>query len=173
MHLFARRLRNTQIGHNTHFGGVPTILFNQYDSKLIIGNHCSIADKTTIFLGGHHFLDRVCTRHKDRTLRKCRSKGDVVIGSDVWICYGVTILDGVTIGHGAVVGAKAVVASDVPPFAIVAGNPARIIRYRFSPTVIQKLLAIAWWDWPIEKVEAARSLLESPDIERFLRVYKP
>ena len=80
------------------------------------------------------------------------SKGDVIIGNDVWICYGATILSGVKIGHGAVIGARAVVTKDVEPYAVVAGNPAREIKKRFTPKQIQKLLDIAWWDWPEEKI---------------------
>lgn len=72
----------------------------------------------------------------------------LVIGNDVWIGYRATVLGSITIGDGAIIGAGAVVASDVPPYAIVAGNPARILRYRFAPETIEGLLRIAWWDWP-------------------------
>ena len=97
------------------------------------------------------------------------SKGDVVIGNDVWIGRGVVILSGVRVGNGAVIGAGAVVTKDVPPYAIVAGNPARIIRYRFSPEQIEELEQIAWWSWPDKEIERAIPLLLSSDIEAFLK----
>ena len=78
----------------------------------------------------------------------------LAIGSDVWIGFRATILGPVTIGHGAVVGAGAVVASDVPPYAVVAGNPARVLRMRFEPDTVEQLLRIAWWDWPEEQIVA-------------------
>jgi virginiamycin A acetyltransferase len=77
---------------------------------------------------------------------------DTVLGHDVWLGYGVTVMAGVNIGHGAIVAARSVVSSDVPPYAIAAGNPARVVRMRFSPEQIEWLLAIAWWDWPVELV---------------------
>lgn len=80
------------------------------------------------------------------------SKGKIVIGSDVWIGSGVRILSGVAIGDGAIIGAGAVVASDVPPFAVVVGNPAQVMRKRFSLHQIKKLQEIRWWDWPQEKI---------------------
>ena len=78
----------------------------------------------------------------------------LVIGSDVWIGYRATILGPVTIGHGAIIGAGAVVTSDVAPYAIVAGNPARVLRTRFSPEIIEQMLDIAWWEWPESRVIA-------------------
>jgi hypothetical protein len=78
----------------------------------------------------------------------------LVIGSDVWIGYRATILGPVTIGHGAVVGAGAVVASDIPPYGIVAGNPARVMRMRFEPEIVERLLRIAWWDWEEHRIVA-------------------
>lgn len=78
----------------------------------------------------------------------------LVIGSDVWIGYRATILGPLTIGHGAIVGAGSVVAGDVPPYAIVAGNPARVLRMRFDPQTIERLLRIAWWEWPEARIVA-------------------
>jgi virginiamycin A acetyltransferase len=79
-------------------------------------------------------------------------KGDTRVGNDVWIGYGATILPGVTIGNGAVIGSLSVVAGDVPPYAIVVGNPARVIRNRFDDATIARLLALRWWDWDIERI---------------------
>jgi acetyltransferase-like isoleucine patch superfamily enzyme len=78
----------------------------------------------------------------------------LVIGSDVWIGYGATLLGAVTVGHGAIIGAGAVVATDVPPFAVVIGNPSRVLKMRFPQEIVDSLLAIAWWDWPEAQVIA-------------------
>lgn len=80
------------------------------------------------------------------------SKGDTVIGHDVWLGYDAMILPGVTVGDGAVVASRAVVTKDVPAYAIVAGNPARVVKQRFSEAEVAQLLALRWWDWDIEKI---------------------
>ena len=94
--------------------------------------------------------------------------GDTQIGSDVWIGSESMILAGVNIGSGAVVAARAVVTKDVPPYAIVAGNPAKIIKYRFSEEVIKELLALQWWHWSEEKVKRAMPHLCSSYIQGLL-----
>lgn len=90
------------------------------------------------------------------------------IGSDVWLCANCIILSGVRIGHGAVVANGAVVSRDVEPYAIVAGNPADIVRWRFDESTRDALLETAWWTWPIEEIRAAVSLLCSEDVTTFL-----
>ena len=101
------------------------------------------------------------------------SKGDITIGNDVWIGAGATILSGVTVGDGAVIGAASLIAADVPAFAIAAGNPAQVLRYRFPEPIREALLRIAWWDWPHEQVLAAVDQLCSPDAEGFVRAHDP
>ncbi len=96
-------------------------------------------------------------------------KGDTVVGNDVWIGFDALVMPGVTIGHGAIVAARAVVTRDVPAYAVVGGNPARIIRMRFSDEVIARLLDIAWWDWPIEQVTRHLRAIVSADIEALER----
>lgn len=91
-------------------------------------------------------------------------KGDTVIAHDVWFGHQCLIMPGVTIGSGAIIGTGAVVTKDVAPYSIVAGNPARVIKYRFSEEVIADLLDIAWWDWPIEQVEAHMKAITSGDV---------
>ncbi len=81
------------------------------------------------------------------------ARGDTIIGNDVWIGHDAKIMPGVTVGDGVIIGAGAVVASDVLPYAIVAGNPAQVVRMRFEHDVVQALLEIRWWDWPIETIE--------------------
>ena len=142
-------------------------------AKLTIGSFCSISDNVTIFLGGEHRTDWISTfafkeKFDDSVVSVRKTKGDVVIGNDVWIGQSATILSGVTIGDGAVIGTMAVVAKDVPPYAIVAGNPARVIRLRFTEDQIKRLLELKWWDWSDEVIQAKLPLFVSDDIERFL-----
>ncbi len=100
------------------------------------------------------------------------SKGNVVIGNDVWIGLGALILSGIEIGDGAVIAAHSVVAKNVEPYSIVGGNPAQHIRYRFSDVQVRKLEAIAWWNWPLDKIEKAWPLLLSDDIDAFITEYR-
>ena len=95
---------------------------------------------------------------------------DTVVGHDVWIGHNAKVMPGVTIGHGAIIAAESVVAKDVPAYAVVGGNPARLIRMRYAQNVIADLLAIAWWDWPLEVIEANLPALEAGDIAALKRV---
>lgn len=101
-----------------------------------------------------------------------RSRGDVIIGNDVWIGTDALIISGVKIGNGAVIAARSVVAEDVAPYAIMAGNPAEHIKFRFSESVRGDLQKIVWWDWPLSKIEEAWPLLLSSDIKAFIAKYK-
>ena len=87
------------------------------------------------------------------------SRGSITIGNDVWIAAGAQILSGVHVGDGAIVGAGAIVTRDVAPYSIVAGNPARLVRYRFAPEVIDRISAIQWWNWPEERLRAEADFL--------------
>ena len=100
---------------------------------------------------------------------RASSKGKIVIGSDVWIGESVTLLSGVTIGDGSIIGARAVIAKDIPPYCVVVGNPAQIIRQRFSQEIVDKLLKIKWWEWPREKIEANIELMK--DINKFVDTF--
>jgi carbonic anhydrase/acetyltransferase-like protein (isoleucine patch superfamily) len=91
-----------------------------------------------------------------------RTKGSIVVGNDVWVGTRAIILSGVTIGDGAIVAAGSVVTKDVPPYAIVAGNPARLIRYRFSDETIAAMCRIRWWDWPLEVIEQEKAAFDLP-----------
>ncbi len=93
-------------------------------------------------------------------------RGDTVVGNDVWIGREATVMPGITIADGAIVGAKAVVAAPVPPYAVVAGNPARIVRYRFCDDTIETLLDIAWWHWTPEKIARNLDAIRGADLDR-------
>ncbi|CDZ56485.1 CatB-related O-acetyltransferase [Neorhizobium galegae] len=94
---------------------------------------------------------------------------DTIVGNDVWIGHNAAIMPGVNIGHGAIVAAASVVARDVPPYAVVGGNPAGLIRMRYPAEIIAKLLELVWWNWPIDKIEANLPALESGDLAALKR----
>jgi len=152
--------------------GDPTILFNE--GNLTIGKYCSIAREVVILLGGEHQTTWITTypfnSKRNAGIPSERVNRDVVIGNDVWIGYGATILSGVKIGDGAIVGAKSLVTKDVPPYSIVGGTPAKVIRYRFKPEEIKKLLKIKWWDLPDEEVDALIPFLCSNDVGELIKV---
>jgi len=91
--------------------------------------------------------------------------GDTVLGPDVWLGFDARVMPGVTLGAGAIVAACAVVTRDVPPYALVAGNPARVMRMRFDAPTVDRLLALAWWDWPVAAILAALPAIEAGDID--------
>lgn len=130
--------------------------------RLVIGRFCAIASGVRFFMSGaNHRLDGFSTypfaifgegwEDPDHNW-SAGARGDTVVGNDVWIGNGATVLAGVTIGDGAVIGAGAMVGSDVAPYTIVAGNPARPVRQRFDDETIARLLAIAWWNWDAAKL---------------------
>lgn len=96
---------------------------------------------------------------------KWPNKGDTFIGNDVWIGHEALIMPAVSIGDGAIIASRSVVTKDVPPYAIVAGNPAKIIRHRFDEATIAKLLEIKWWDWPIEKINQNIAAIVGGDMD--------
>jgi chloramphenicol O-acetyltransferase type B len=146
--------------------GLPKIHDWNEGSTLDVGKFCSIAAGVDIFLGGHHPLERGTTYPFPTMLAQGEpiphygfSRGDVVIGNDVWVCSNSMILSGVRIGHGAVVAAGAVVTRDVEPYSMVAGNPARHVKWRLEEPVRMALLEMAWWDWPVDEIVAQAPLL--------------
>lgn len=163
-----------EFGRGTY--GIPKIYNWGEGTTLQVGAYCSIADGVQIFLGGEHRTDWVTTypfpvfwEAATGVQGHPRSKGDVIIGNDVWIGTDATLLSGVKIGDGAVIGAKSVVVKDVPPYAIVAGNPARVIKMRFDNDTIARLLKVTWWEWDDARIERALPLLLQEDTQAFLR----
>jgi hypothetical protein len=156
--------------------GVPTVWTFPFEdqTRLIIGNYSAVAG--THLLGGEHAVDHVAS-YPLRINMKLEGagqdgnpavKGDIVIGSDAWVSFGSYVLSGVTIGDGAVVAAGAVVTKDVPPYAIVGGNPAKVIRHRHTEEQIAALLEIKWWDWPEKEIREAVPYLASEDVDAFI-----
>lgn len=99
-------------------------------------------------------------------------KGDTVVGNDVWLGYDALVMPGVRIGDGAIVAARSVVVKDVPPYAVVGGNPARVIRHRFDDEVVQELLELRWWDWPVEIITQNLRAITGADLAQ-LRKARP
>jgi acetyltransferase-like isoleucine patch superfamily enzyme len=174
-----KELSGYSIGEWTY--GRPSILDWKDGTQLQIGRFCSIARDVMILVGGEHHLDWVSTypfhelwpdQQSNSENSSTRSKGNVIIENDVWIGARCTILSGVTIANGAVVGAGSVVTKSVPAYGIVAGNPARLIRFRFDEDIIRRLQAIRWWEWPEAEVRSAIPLLCSGKISEFLKTYE-
>jgi len=144
-----------------------------------IGKFCSIAGNVQFYLGGNHRNDWVTTYPFNQLLPDQygfieghpASKGDIVIGNDVWIGNDVKIMSGVKIGDGASIGAGAIVTKDVPPYAIAAGVPAEVKKYRFAPGVITILQKMRWWDWPLERIAEAVPLLQSGHWQELFEKY--
>ena len=151
--------------------GSPDIRMMWSNARLVVGKYCSIAEGVQFILGGNHPLDHATTfplfkmSGRETASEGPFSRGDIVIGSDVWIGADATVLSGVTIADGAIIGACAVVASDVAPYSIVVGNPARLIRKRFSEDMIAQLMMLRWWDLPDEEVLALQARLQNPDVD--------
>lgn len=154
-------LDKVQIGKNTY--GFIDALFSNPENKLIIGNYCSIAKGVKFLPSSDHALDRISTYPFKAMLLtgelEALSKGDIVMDDDVWIGYGATILSGVHIGQGAVIAAGSVVSKDVPPYAIVGGVPAKVIKYRFDPEMIEALLKIDYSKLDVQTIHAHQDAL--------------
>ena len=169
------RLRDRfQVGRGTC--GEPTVLDWGADAKLRIGSFCSISSGVTILLAGDHHVRWITTypfpafRDSAKSIACLSvSKGDVSIGHDVWFGMNAMILSGTTIGNGAVIGASAVVAKDVPPYAVVVGNPATVVRKRFDDDSIAVLERTRWWDWPDDVLDEAMPILLADDVQELLR----
>ena len=156
------------VGEYTYFDRHITLRVWKPEDRIEIGKFCSLAQDVVIFGGGEHITTRATTfpfkwlsadANPDERYADAATKGVTVIGHDVWIGYRAIVLSGVKIGNGAVIGAGSVVTKDIPDYAIAAGNPARVIRDRFQPETIQRLLKLRWWDWDVSAIFANLDLL--------------
>ena len=148
--------------------------FEHLGDRLKIGRFCAIASGVQFIMNGaNHAMDGLSTYpfaifgkgwEDPNTDWTKGSRGDTVIGNDVWIGTDATIMPGVTIGDGAIIGSKAVIGSDVPAYGIAVGNPMRLVKKRFDDDTIVRLLAVAWWDWPSDKITRHMGAIKSADI---------
>jgi acetyltransferase-like isoleucine patch superfamily enzyme len=167
--------RGVEIGRHTFGFGEHTFPVFTEGARIVVGAFCAIDNEARIHGGGEHVLKRAASFPLnamlfDRGKRNAiddRETGPTVIGNDVWIGKGATVLTGLTVGDGAVVGTRAVVTKSVPPYAIVVGNPARILRYRFDGAIRERLLALRWWEWSDDEIRARRQWFMG-DVESFL-----
>ena len=171
---------NVDVGEYTYYDDPDDPLAFERDAvlyafgpeRLVIGRYCAIASGVRFLMPGANHADLGPSTFPfgifgepwaERTMdlvMGATSRGDTVVGHDVWLGYQALVLPGVTIGHGAVVAAATVVASGVPAYAIVAGNPARVVRRRFGDEDVTRLLRAAWWNWPVALVtEHARTIM--------------
>lgn len=162
-------LKACTVGDHTY--GHPDVWAYDEATPLEIGRFCAFSDRVQIILGGDHDMTGLSTYPVELFFRKNgesrdRSKGPLIIGSDVWIGHGATIMSGLTIGHGAVIGAKSVVTKDVAPYAIVSGSPAVTVGQRLPPATVELMLRLAWWDWDIEDISANSDTILQADPDR-------
>jgi virginiamycin A acetyltransferase len=174
------------VGDYTYYDdpGDPTagehknVLYAYGPERLTIGRYCALAEGSRfVMAGANHAMLGPSTfpfgifggTWAETTMdlvMSAPSRGDTVVGHDVWLGYQALVMPGVTIGHGAVVAAGSVVVSDIPPYAIAGGNPARVIRMRYDEDDVARLLHAAWWDWPVELVtQHARTIMSGTPAE--------
>ncbi|WP_352792424.1 CatB-related O-acetyltransferase [Mesorhizobium sp. M0771] len=165
---------HVSVGRHTYGVTWRKVLFPTSEAPLKVGSFCSVAGQVLFMCTGQHQTQSatsfpIYSRLLDQAgpVPNGGKAGGISVGNDVWIGHGAIILPGVSIGDGAIVGAGSVVTKDVPPYAIVAGNAARLIRYRFAEDVIAKMLSIRWWEWSDEKVKQEAASLLGP-IEAFV-----
>jgi acetyltransferase-like isoleucine patch superfamily enzyme len=164
------------IGKHTY--GSPLVWNEGSNANLYIGNFCCVSQNVKILLGGNHRLDWVTTYpfgHVNTHLFNKfdgsghpSTKGDVIIGNDVWIGEDAKIMSGVNIGDGAVIANNSHVVKNVAPYSVVGDNPAKHIKYRFTEVQINQLLQIKWWNWDDQKINVFTRLLCDTNIDNFI-----
>lgn len=156
-----------------YFNFIPFIGGNNIYLKRFV----SIGGGTVFRINTEHNYKKITTSLLESYLsssiniKELNFKGDIVVGNDVWIGSDAVILSNVHIGDGAVIGSSAVIAKDVPPYAIVVGNPGKVIKYRFNKRQIKKLLKIKWWNWPLWKIYDNMDLINSENIDEFIKKF--
>ncbi len=185
---------NLEVGAYTYYSGAePERFFEDcvlyhwefVGDRLVIGRFCAIAEGVRFLMdGGNHLTDGFSTypfevfggdwaagfdaARYDRQ-RAEKGRGETRVGHDVWLGRGATVLAGSRIGSGAILAAGAVVAGEIPPYAVAAGNPARVVRHRYEPETVARLLAIAWWDWPVERITRNLAAIRGADLDALER----
>lgn len=155
--------------------------YDFFGDRLVIGKFCAIAPRVKFIMNGANHKMKAFTTYPFGLFRNGWENGipgieelpfkrDTEVGNDVWIGMESIIMPGIKIGDGAIIAAKSVVTKDVPPYTIVGGNPATIIRKRFSDDVIELLLKIRWWDWEVEKITENITLLCSEDVDKLIHM---
>lgn len=176
---------NIEIGDFTYYSGFEThadygaqiapYLYPGAPERLLIGRFCQIAHGARFVTSSANHLMTGFSTYPFAVLDpetmgayapQAQAYGDTIVGNDVWMGFESVVMPGVTVGNGAIVGARAVVTRDVPDYAIVAGNPARVVRMRFAPEVVARLLAVAWWNWDPEAIERNVAAIAGADIDR-------
>jgi len=164
----------------TYFDRNVNIISWSDDYKIILGKYNSIGRDCNFFLHANHRSDWITTSsqlwgpvtpeiaqmHMDMGHPTC--KGNIIIENDVWIGAKSTIMSGVKISNGSIIVAGSTVTKDVPPYAIIAGNPGKIVKYRFTEEQIKKLLLISWWNWDEQKIKDNAMIMWSNNIESFI-----
>ena len=150
--------------------------FDFTGDQLIIGKFCMIASDVKFIMNGANHLSNAISTYPFSIFgngwenamegKAYPNKGNIEIGNDVWIGYNATIMAGVKIGDGAIIATNSTVVSDVEPYTIVGGNPAREIKKRFSPEIVERLLKLQWWNWDIEKITKNVQNLTDLDIDK-------
>ncbi|TPI19557.1 CatB-related O-acetyltransferase [Mesorhizobium sp. B4-1-1] len=165
---------HVKVGRHTYGVTWRKVLFPTRDAPLEIGAFCSVAGQVLFICSGQHPTDSATSfpiysrlLKQPEPIANGGKPAGITVGNDVWIGNGAMILPGVEIGDGAIVGAGAVITKKVPPYAIVGGSPATLIRYRFPEKTISKLLAIQWWRWDDDKIKSEAASLTGP-IEAFV-----
>ena len=171
--------KNIIVGEYSYYSGnnFESCVTHHYDfigDKLIIGKFCQIgANVEFVMNGANHQINSISTypfyifngwEQESPSISDLPIKGDTIIGNDVWIGEDVTIMPGVKIGDGVIIGKHSVVTKDIPPYCIVGGNPAKIIKKRFDDEIINLLLELKWWDRPIKEINDFIPLLTNSDI---------
>lgn len=154
-------------------------LFEFMQDKLIIGKFCQIAAGVRFLMNAsNHAMNGISTypfkvfggTWHSAAENVAESKGDTIIGNDVWIGNSATIMPGTKIGHGAIIGTNALVTKDIEPYAIFGGNPAKLIRKRFNEEIIEFLLHIQWWDWHMDKIVSNLKAITEGNLETLKKI---
>ncbi|KNF08911.1 chloramphenicol acetyltransferase Cat [Gottschalkia purinilytica] len=143
--------------------------------KIKIGKYCCLASGIVFMMGGNqnHNTNWITVYpFKKKLIESYKSKGDTIVGNDVWIGSEAMVMPGIKIGDGAIVASRSVVTRDVEPYTIVGGNPAKFIKKRFTEAQIEMLLEMRWWDWKEEDINNAIDILSSTDIGELYKYYK-